>query len=54
MEYILRNTLLAVIEYPDATFMHVIRVLNDNNFRQEVLSYVKDSVVLKFWNDEFK
>lgn len=54
MEYILRNTLMAVIEYPDATFMHVIRLLNDDNFRQEVLSYVKDSVVLKFWNDEFK
>lgn len=53
LEYILRNTLLAILEYPNATLMHVLRMLTDDNFRQEVLEYVKDPLLLSFWKDEF-
>ncbi|USN54534.1 MAG: TraM recognition domain-containing protein [Candidatus Peribacteria bacterium] len=53
MEYILRNVLMSVIEYPNATLMHVIRVMTDEPFKKEVLSYVTDAVVLKFWKDEY-
>jgi len=53
LEYVLRNVLLSVIEYPNATLMHILRILVDKEFRTEVLSYVKDSVVMRFWNTEF-
>jgi thioredoxin-like negative regulator of GroEL len=29
--------------------MHILRILTDKNFREEVVSNVKDPVVLKFW-----
>lgn len=53
LEYILRNVLLSIIEYPNATLMHMIRMLTDKNFKEEVLEYVKDPVVIKFWRQEF-
>ena len=53
LEYILRNVVLSVIEYPNATLMHILRVLTDKDFREEVISHVHDSVLLKFWNSEF-
>lgn len=33
--------------------MHILRMLTDKNFREEVLSFVKDSLLLKFWREEF-
>jgi hypothetical protein len=54
LEYILRNVLLSILEYPNATLMHVLRMLTDDNFRADVLEYVKDPVILKFWKDEFE
>jgi thioredoxin-like negative regulator of GroEL len=45
--------MLSVLEYPNATLMHVTRMLTDKNFREDVLSYVTDPVVLKFWRDEY-
>ena len=33
--------------------MHILRVLTDKNFREEVISCVKDPVVSKFWTTEF-
>ncbi len=53
LEYILRNVMLSIMEYPNATLMHVVRMLTDKPFREEVLSYVTDSVVLKFRRDEY-
>ncbi len=54
LEYILRNVMLSVLEYPNATLMHVARMLTDKNFREEVMRSVKDPVILKFWRDEFE
>lgn len=53
LEYILRNIVLSLVDYPNATLMHILRMLTDKNFREEVVSCVKDTVVLKFWNNEF-
>ena len=53
LEYILRNVVLSVIDYPNATLMHILRILTDKEFREEVISHVKDPVLLKFWNNEF-
>jgi hypothetical protein len=53
LEYILRYTLLALLDYPDATMLDITRMLTDKKFRLDVLSYVKDPVVKNFWTVEF-
>ncbi|MDX1535802.1 MAG: type IV secretion system DNA-binding domain-containing protein [Candidatus Spechtbacterales bacterium] len=53
MEYILNNTILALLEYPNATLLDVNRMMANKKFRKEVLSYVEDPVVRAFWVEEF-
>lgn len=53
MEYILSNTLLALLEYPDSTLLGVNRMLSDKGYRQKVVDNVSDPAVKSFWVDEF-
>lgn len=53
MEYILSNTILALLEYPDATLLGVNRMLSDKTYRQKVVANVTDPSVKSFWVDEF-
>src|SRR3989338_3543941 len=53
MEYILTNTLLALLEYPDATLLGVNRMYTDKEYRNKVVDNVKDPVVKDFWMKEF-
>lgn len=53
MEYILSNTLLALLEYPDATLLGVNRMYTDKAYRKKVVENVKDPVVKDFWTKEF-
>jgi len=53
MEYILTNTLLALLEYPDATLLGVNRMYTDKAYRTKVIDNVKDPVVKDFWTKEF-
>lgn len=53
LEYILRYSLLALLDYPDATMLDITRLLTDKKFRAEVLKYVHDPVVRSFWTIEF-
>lgn len=53
MEYILSNTMLALLEYPDATLLGVNRMLSDKDYRELVVNNVKDPSVRSFWVDEF-
>ncbi len=53
LEYILRYSLLALLEYPDATMLDITRILTDKVFRKEVMSHVSDPVVRNFWLVEF-
>lgn len=53
MEYILTNTLLALLEYPDSTLLGVNRMLSDAAFRKKVVENVKDPSVKAFWVEEF-
>ena len=52
MEYILTNTLLALLEYPDATLLGVNRMYTDKDYRTKVVENVKDPVVKDFWTKE--
>jgi hypothetical protein len=53
LEYILRYSLLALLDYPNATMLDITRILTDKKFRAEVLKYVEDPVVRNFWTVEF-
>lgn len=53
MEYILSNTLLALLEYPDATLLGVNRMLSDKDFRKKVVDNITDTSVKAFWVEEF-
>jgi type IV secretory pathway TraG/TraD family ATPase VirD4 len=53
MEYILSNTLLALLEYPNATLLDVNRMLIDKAFRKAVVEHCADPIVKRFWTDEF-
>jgi Type IV secretion-system coupling protein DNA-binding domain len=53
MEYILTNTLLALLEYPDATLLGVNRMYTDKVYRTKVVDNIKDPVVKDFWTKEF-
>jgi Type IV secretory pathway, VirD4 components len=53
LEYILRFTLLALLDRPSTTMLDIARMLTDKKFRKETLSYCTDSVVLQFWNVEY-
>jgi type IV secretory pathway TraG/TraD family ATPase VirD4 len=52
-EYILRNSILALLEYPRTTLLDLPRILIDDNFRKTVLLYVRDQQVKEFWLKEF-
>ncbi|MFZ1250682.1 MAG: type IV secretion system DNA-binding domain-containing protein [Candidatus Microsaccharimonas sp.] len=53
LEYILRYTILALLDRPSTTMLDISRMLTDKKFRKDTLSYCTDSVVLQFWNIEF-
>ena len=53
MEYILNNSLLALLEYPGSTLLGIMRLLSDKEYRKEVVSNLKDPVIKAFWVNEF-
>jgi len=53
MEYILSNTILALLEYPDSTLLGVNRMLSDKEYRMRVIENITDPAVKSFWVDEF-
>lgn len=53
MEYILNNTLLALLDYPGSTLLGINRMLSDKLYRRKVISKLKDPVIKAFWEQEF-
>lgn len=53
MEYILNNTILALLEVPDSTLLGINRMLAEKDYRNYVVSQLKDPVVKAFWTQEF-
>ena len=53
MEYILNNTILALLEYPDSTLLGVNRMLADVEYRQKVVAKITDPMVKSFWVTEY-
>ena len=53
LEYILRYTILALLDYPNSTILDITRMLTEKKFRDAVISYIDDPVVKTFWTTEF-
>lgn len=53
LEYLLRNAILALLDYPGATLLGVTRILVDKEYRKKVVLKIKDPVVKSFWTQEY-
>jgi len=53
MEYILNNTILALMDTPNTTLLGINRMLSDAAYRKEIIANVKDPIVKQFWVTEF-
>lgn len=53
LEYLLRLSCLALLDYPDAAMSGIASIITDDEYRQKVLEYIKDESVKKFWTNEF-
>jgi len=54
MEHILRNAILALLDYPNSTLLDIPVILVDKDFRKKVLERVRNSQVRDFWLTEFE
>ncbi len=53
MEYVLHNTILALLEYPGSTLLGINRMLAEKEYRNKVVEKVTDPGVKSFWVNEF-
>jgi CxxC-x17-CxxC domain-containing protein len=53
LEYILRNAVLALLDYPGSTLLGIMRILVDKDYRDKVIDKIKDPVVRSFWTNEY-
>jgi hypothetical protein len=53
MEYILNNTILALLDSPGNTMMGIARMYIDKKYRKKIVDNIKDPMVKAFWVDEF-
>ncbi len=54
MEYILNNTILALLDTPGSTLLGIQRLLVDKEYRQMIISNLNDPVVKAFWIHEYE
>jgi hypothetical protein len=53
MEYILNNTVLALLDSPGNTLLGITRMYVDKKYRKKIIDNIKDPIVRAFWVDEF-
>jgi len=54
MEYIMNNAVLALLDTPGTTLLGITRILVDKEYREKIISNVKDPVVKAFWVNEYE
>ncbi len=53
MEYILNNSILALLECPGSTLLGINRMLSDPDYRKKIVDKITDPIVKAFWVQEF-
>lgn len=54
LEYILRNCLLSLLDYPNANLADILKLLSDKEFRQQVIPFIENEQIKDFWLKEFE
>jgi len=54
LEYLLNYAILTLLDVPGTTMLGITRLMEDQNYQKYILHQVKDPLVLKFWETEFK
>jgi len=54
LEYILRNVVLGLLDYPGATLLDILKVLSDAKYRRGVIEKISDPVIKDFFLSEFE
>lgn len=54
LEYILRFSILTLLEYRQGTLLDIQPLLTDKEFRNGILSFVQNQHILDFWYKEFE
>lgn len=53
LEYILRNCLLSLLDYPGANLSDVLKLLSDKDFRKQVIPFISNEQIKEFWLKEY-
>lgn len=53
LEYILRNTVLTLLQVPGSTLLEIPVLLTDWKFREKTVAKLGDPLLVRFWRDEF-
>lgn len=53
LEYILRNSLLTLLDYPETNLAGILKLLSDKKFRDEVIPSISNEQIKEFWTKEF-
>lgn len=53
LEYILRNCLLSLLDYPDATMSDILKLLAEKGFREKVILHIDNKQIRDFWHKEY-
>jgi len=51
LEHVLRHTLLTAMQIPNSTFIELLMLLTDEDFRSKVVSDLDDPILKQFWED---
>lgn len=51
-EHAIRNAMLTIMQKKGSTFIELVRILTDAKYVEEMLPYVKDPVVRRYWTDQ--
>lgn len=53
LEYVLKHTVMALIEVEGSTMLGIVRMLTDKGYRKKIVGQITDPVVQMFWLKEF-
>ena len=54
LEYILRNSLLSIIDLPGSTLLMIPQILTEDDFRRKAVAQMHDKILKSFWTNEFE
>lgn len=53
LEYILRNCLLSLLDYPNANLSDILLLLSDKSYRKKVIPFLQNNQIKEFWLSEY-